>query len=58
MNMADLLYKNIIQSDYFKQTLSKYETFEEVVDEIYNYVDHLEPCVYSTHPSLEFGRLA
>ena len=28
-----LTYKNITQSDYFEQTLSKHETFEEVVDE-------------------------
>jgi hypothetical protein len=40
--MEKVLSVNILSSDYFKE-LFKYKTYHEVVDEIYNQVDHVEP---------------
>lgn len=33
---------NILSSDYFKE-LYRFKTYHEVIDEIYNQVDHVEP---------------
>ena len=41
-NMERVLRSNILNSDYFVQ-LSKIEDFMDLVDEIYNEVDHVEP---------------
>ncbi|KAJ0959904.1 hypothetical protein J5N97_000338 [Dioscorea zingiberensis] len=40
--LEKVLSMNILSSDYFKE-LYKMKTFHEVVDEIYNQVDHVEP---------------
>jgi pre-mRNA-splicing factor 38B len=40
--MDKVLSVNILSLDYFKE-LFKYKTYHEVVDEIYNQVDHVEP---------------
>ena len=40
--MEKVLSVNILSSDYFKE-LYKFKTYHEVVDEIYNQVDHVEP---------------
>lgn len=40
--LEKVLCMNILSSDYFKE-LYKMKTFHEVVDEIYNQVDHVEP---------------
>ncbi|PWZ10925.1 Pre-mRNA splicing factor SR-like 1 [Zea mays] len=40
--MDKVLSVNILSSDYFKE-LFKYKTYHEVIDEIYNQVDHVEP---------------
>ena len=39
-----VLCTNILSSDYFKELFSL-KTYTEVVDEIYNQVDHVEPCM-------------
>ncbi|DAZ94599.1 TPA: hypothetical protein N0F65_005362 [Lagenidium giganteum] len=41
-NLNTLLHQNILQSSYFHQ-LYNLKTYHEVVDEIYNRVDHAEP---------------
>lgn len=44
-NVNSLLRNNILSSDYFK-TISSLKTLKEVLDEIYAYVDHVEPyCI-------------
>ncbi|TVU12687.1 hypothetical protein EJB05_46341, partial [Eragrostis curvula] len=40
--MEKVLSVNILSSDYFKE-LYRFKTYHEVVDEIYNQVDHVEP---------------
>ncbi|MCO5610725.1 hypothetical protein L7F22_064966 [Adiantum nelumboides] len=40
--LEKVLCMNILSSDYFKE-LYRLKTFHEVVDEIYNQVDHVEP---------------
>jgi pre-mRNA-splicing factor 38B len=40
--MEKVLSVNILSSDYFKE-LYRCKTYHEVVDEIYNQVDHVEP---------------
>ncbi|EMS52731.1 hypothetical protein TRIUR3_17316 [Triticum urartu] len=40
--MEKVLSMNIVSSDYFKE-LYKIKTYHEVIDEIYNQVDHVEP---------------
>lgn len=37
-----VLSMNILSSDYFKE-LYRLKTYHEVIDEIYNQVDHVEP---------------
>ncbi|XP_023764685.1 pre-mRNA splicing factor SR-like 1 isoform X3 [Lactuca sativa] len=37
-----VLCMNILSSDYFKE-LYRFKTYHEVIDEIYNQVDHVEP---------------
>lgn len=43
MNLNQLLLTNIQQSQYFKVTLYSLKTFNEVIDEIWYNVKHLEP---------------
>lgn len=40
--LEKVLCMNILSSDYFKE-LYRLQTFSEVVDEVYNQVDHVEP---------------
>ncbi|KAF3341570.1 Pre-mRNA-splicing factor 38B [Carex littledalei] len=40
--MEKVLCMNILSSDYFKE-LFRLKTYHEVIDEIYNHVDHVEP---------------
>jgi pre-mRNA-splicing factor 38B len=40
--MEKVLCMNILSSDYFKE-LFRLKTYHEVIDEIYNQVDHVEP---------------
>jgi pre-mRNA-splicing factor 38B len=40
--MEKVLSVNILSSDYFKE-LYRLKTYHEVIDEIYNQVDHVEP---------------
>uniref|UniRef100_A0A452Y4X1 Pre-mRNA-splicing factor 38 n=1 Tax=Aegilops tauschii subsp. strangulata TaxID=200361 RepID=A0A452Y4X1_AEGTS len=42
MLMEKVLCMNILSSDYFKE-LYQMKTYHEVIDEIYNQVDHVEP---------------
>lgn len=42
MSLNPLIHTNIIQSPYFK-SLYELKTYHEVIDEIYNKVQHLEP---------------
>jgi hypothetical protein len=42
MNISAILVSNITEAEYFLDKLSDIETFEEVVDEIYNTMDHCE----------------
>lgn len=43
MGFNPLIYTNIQQSPYFKNTLFQLKTYHEVIDEIYYSVKHLEP---------------
>eukprot|EP00047_Mylnosiga_fluctuans_P019710 m.85206 g.85206 ORF g.85206 m.85206 type:complete len:361 (+) comp8234_c0_seq2:61-1143(+) len=43
MNMNNILYTNIHESNYYRETCASLESFDEVIDEIYNRVDHLQP---------------
>lgn len=43
MNLNNILFTNINDSSYFKDTCSALETMEETVDEIVRNVDHLQP---------------
>lgn len=43
MNLNPLILENIQQSPYFKNTLVQLKTYQEVIDEIYYNVGHLEP---------------
>ena len=43
MNLNHLILANITESAYFRVDLVKYRQFDEVVDEIYYRVTHLEP---------------
>lgn len=40
--LEKVLCMNILSSDYFKE-LYRFKTIYEVIDEIYNQVDHVEP---------------
>ncbi|CAD7704842.1 unnamed protein product [Ostreobium quekettii] len=42
-NMENVLRQNIINSEYFRDTCMKLGSWEEIVDEIYYNVDHVEP---------------
>lgn len=54
-NVNNLLRENILASEYFKSLYSLH-TFNEIVDEIFNYADHAEPyCAGSSRaPSTLF----
>ncbi|XP_055327161.1 pre-mRNA-splicing factor 38B-like [Paramacrobiotus metropolitanus] len=43
MNLNNMILTNIQQSPYYKVTLGELRTYHEIVDEIYNSVNHLEP---------------
>lgn len=43
MNLNHLILANITESAYFRVDLVQYRQFDEVVDEIYYRVTHLEP---------------
>ena len=42
-NVESVLKKNIVDSEYYRATCMKMVTWDEIVDEIYNTVDHVEP---------------
>jgi len=42
-NVENVLRQNIINSDYYNKTCLKLSSWDEVVDEIYENVDHVEP---------------
>lgn len=42
-NVELVLHKNIVDSEYYRDTCLKLNSWEEVVDEIYSTVDHVEP---------------
>ncbi|XP_020113669.1 uncharacterized protein LOC109727883 isoform X1 [Ananas comosus] len=44
--LEKVLCMNILSSDYFKE-LYRLKTYHEVIDEIYNQVDHVEPWMTS-----------
>jgi pre-mRNA-splicing factor 38B len=41
--IEEVLFKNIIASEYYQNTLTKLETMDELIDEIYNEVGSCEP---------------
>lgn len=43
MNLNALLLENILQSSYFKTYLNEITAFQQIYDEIYYNVGHLEP---------------
>jgi pre-mRNA-splicing factor 38B len=43
MNLNPLVLENIVQSTYYKNFLSEVTTFQQIVDEVYYNVSHLEP---------------
>jgi len=45
MDLGHVLHSNICESLYFREACSALKEFSEVVDEIYSYVEHLEPFV-------------
>eukprot|EP00040_Diaphanoeca_grandis_P007527 m.41257 g.41257 ORF g.41257 m.41257 type:complete len:211 (-) comp18740_c0_seq2:121-753(-) len=45
MNFNNVLYQNIINANYLTQRCAELLTFDEVVDEIYNVVEHLQPFI-------------
>lgn len=42
-NVENVLRQNILNSEYFRKTCSQLSSWEEVVDEIYYNVQHVEP---------------
>ena len=42
-NIETVLRKNIVDSEYWRNTCAKLQSWEEVVDQIYYDVDHVEP---------------
>lgn len=42
-NLESVLRQNILGSDYYRGTCAKLATWSDVVDEVYNNVDHVEP---------------
>ncbi|CAN0117963.1 unnamed protein product, partial [Discosporangium mesarthrocarpum] len=46
-NLNTLLAQTILESDYFR-TLTAISSYEEVVDEIYSYVEHVAPWAPGT----------
>ncbi|CAG8644645.1 18797_t:CDS:2, partial [Acaulospora morrowiae] len=53
MNLTNILYQNIQASPYFKQ-LYELKNYHEVIDEIYNHVESLEPFLKGTTASTAF----
>ncbi|GAU95419.1 hypothetical protein RvY_07040-2 [Ramazzottius varieornatus] len=43
MNLNNMVLTNILQSPYYKVHLAEIRTYHEVLDQIYNHVNHLEP---------------
>ena len=56
MNINPLIVGNIQGSPYFKVQLMDCRTYQEVVDEIYYRVDHLEPWERGTRVRPEYVR--
>lgn len=42
-NLENVLYQNIVNSDYYTKTCEQLLTWDQIVDEIYEHVDHVEP---------------
>lgn len=42
-NIETVLRKNVVDSEYWRNTCAKLQTWEEVVDQIYYDVTHVEP---------------
>lgn len=42
-NIETVLRKNIVDSEYWRNTCAKLQTWEEIVDQIFYDVDHVEP---------------
>ncbi|GBC02459.1 hypothetical protein RclHR1_04640002 [Rhizophagus clarus] len=53
MNLNNILYQNIQASPYFKH-LYELKTYHEVIDEIFNHVESLEPFLKGTTASTAF----
>ncbi|KAL7746183.1 hypothetical protein RI367_002172 [Sorochytrium milnesiophthora] len=53
MNLNNILHQNIIASGYFKSLFAK-KTYHEIIDEIYERVDNLEPFLRGTNASSAF----
>eukprot|EP00038_Savillea_parva_P027553 m.60258 g.60258 ORF g.60258 m.60258 type:complete len:132 (-) comp7944_c0_seq3:964-1359(-) len=45
MNMGNILFTNVTESTYLKNDCAKIENFQELVDEIYLKVEHLQPFI-------------
>ncbi|KAF8381113.1 hypothetical protein PRIPAC_70255, partial [Pristionchus pacificus] len=43
MNLNGLVLENVLQCTYYKQVLAECSTYQQIVDEIYMHVRHLEP---------------
>ncbi|GMT32543.1 hypothetical protein PFISCL1PPCAC_23840 [Pristionchus fissidentatus] len=43
MNLNGLVLENVLQCTYYKQVLAEANTYQQIVDEIYMHVRHLEP---------------
>jgi len=52
MNLNALLLENILQSSYFKNYLEEVTTFQELINEIYYNVQHLEPWERGTRKAI------
>ncbi|ORX82752.1 PRP38-domain-containing protein [Basidiobolus meristosporus CBS 931.73] len=53
MNLNNIVFQNVQASPYFK-SLYELKTYHEVIDEIYNQVDNLEPFLRGTTASTAF----
>jgi hypothetical protein len=42
-NVENVLRQNILSSDYYQKTCEPLTTWDQIVDEIYEHVDHVEP---------------
>eukprot|EP00055_Hartaetosiga_balthica_P009021 m.34988 g.34988 ORF g.34988 m.34988 type:complete len:351 (+) comp6574_c1_seq2:351-1403(+) len=51
MDLGHVLHSNIIASPYFKERCAELQTVDLIIDEIFDYVDHLEPLVVTPQNS-------